>query len=611
MPLCYMMLSPRFVQLGASPVVKPERYETNFVTDGRFALFQGHVEERNATRATCVNRLVNGTEEQVETAIQVDDAILANAAFFKTISFTVLCEFSGNVHEPLLYVERVKTKSRRIVPRPHRRLCVCSKLYGSRSAFHLRTNAVKSWMDMWRLYDAHVMVYLLGKQSPVRDLHLIDTVVNFTHERHYETNRNYREEVESEYQRANENCLLRSIGVCDWLLNVDVDETLVVFDSIDRFLQRHQTDPSIGFVTSTTNELWKRMFRPSVHSNVDAHGSKDEVVVVDREEGYIVHSGHVHHAESNTPPEFITRPMRGLSIPSTYVISNAQGYEAFALYSIMRTRYQTMLPSRLTAMFVFNRDEERVYCSNISDALRHVASRMNRDTHVIPSWSACPDALYLSDDQEDGDGDESISIPFVSHVRWTPGEDIPWSHAHRRHFRASFVGSTSKIDLDARRIRHNVSRVCRAWSECENVALPQHVIQNSLPAIQRGLKTKRDSVFCLEPQGENIGRRSVLDSLLLGCIPVFIDVDPSAWKRLYSNFVDMTELAVYVPPDMLDDLPILLEQFDVECIQRRIRSEAIRLTYSLSNFSVGDAGDIFAALMTHRRPFYKHTQMTR
>ena len=185
-------------------------------------------------------------------------------------------------------------------------------------------------------------------------------------------------------------------------------------------------------------------------------------------------------------------------------------------------------------------------------------------------------------------------------MRWTPGEPVPWSHAAPRTVRISFVGSLDMASAASRRIRRAVHRACRASSVCEPFVLDKGVLQNDEWAITRALELKRRSVFCLEPQGDNIGRRSVLDSLLTGCIPVFVDDDPDEWRGLYSHFVNMSRLGLSVRVDALEDVERLLAHVDVRSLQRRIRRDAVRLSYTLSDRPVGDAGDVFASLLTDR-----------
>ena len=298
-------------------------------------------------------------------------------------------------------------------------------------------------------------------------------------------------------------------------------------------------------------------------------------------------------------------------MPSTYDTPAWQGTEALRLYTMMRNRYQTTLSSALlTVFFVFNSSREQVFCHDIESSIQNEFSRIDDDTQVIASWSACHDDfphisfVSLLRDKEDSRlvrlSSKPLSIPYASHVRWIPGTPVPWSHKAKRSIRVSFIGSLDVMNSVSKRIRKFVSMTCEKWTSCVNFVLRKDVIQEENWAIEKALEIKKESVFCLEPQGESIGRRSIIDSLLLGCIPVFIDEDPYAWTKLYSHFVNMTELGVYVDPSMLSKLPSILQQFDVDIIQKRIRSHAIRLTYSLSNFATGDAGDIFASLMKQK-----------
>jgi xyloglucan galactosyltransferase MUR3 len=66
------------------------------------------------------------------------------------------------------------------------------------------------------------------------------------------------------------------------------------------------------------------------------------------------------------------------------------------------------------------------------------------------------------------------------------------------------------------------------------------------------MDTVRRSVFCLQPPGDQPNRKSVVDSLLLGCIPVLfheaqLDYIPWHWGHKFTSsvYIDYKVLLFY------------------------------------------------------------------
>merc|ERR1719160_104521 len=114
----------------------------------------------------------------------------------------------------------------------------------------------------------------------------------------------------------------------------------------------------------------------------------------------------------------------------------------------------------------------------------------------------------------------------------------------------------------------------------------------------RVLYSKRDSVFCLEPPGTTLGRKSIIDSLLMGCVPVLFDrrqdkLYPWHWGSWRESSRVMMNLPKgcwgatgtdYVPPDC--NVMERLRQIPVEVVkdmQEAISNNAHRLQYALKD----------------------------
>jgi len=111
-----------------------------------------------------------------------------------------------------------------------------------------------------------------------------------------------------------------------------------------------------------------------------------------------------------------------------------------------------------------------------------------------------------------------FSAPQPSNVHWLPSlPNPPWKAATtlgQRTSLMSYVGSSSHGDVA---VRSRIESMCRAY---KSHRVCSHLAPRSTNAIA---VAKQRSVFCLEPAGDTPFRRSIADSIALGCIPVFFN----------------------------------------------------------------------------------------
>lgn len=86
----------------------------------------------------------------------------------------------------------------------------------------------------------------------------------------------------------------------------------------------------------------------------------------------------------------------------------------------------------------------------------------------------------------------------------------------RRHL-FCFAGAPRAYKPES--IRGNIMNQCRASSKCD--LLECHYGINECDNPFNVIKMFQNSVFCLQPSGDSYTRRSIFDSILSGCIPVF------------------------------------------------------------------------------------------
>ena len=108
------------------------------------------------------------------------------------------------------------------------------------------------------------------------------------------------------------------------------------------------------------------------------------------------------------------------------------------------------------------------------------------------------------------------SLPQPSNVHW--GQDPPFNVSRKRPRLMSFVGSITHGDVEVRR---RIAQQCVALrSLCTWIHIGFGGLTKSLNLVA---KVKLDTIFCLEPAGDTPYRRSIADSVAVGCIPVYFN----------------------------------------------------------------------------------------
>ena len=215
-------------------------------------------------------------------------------------------------------------------------------------------------------------------------------------------------------------------------------------------------------------------------------------------------------------------------------------------------------------------------------------------------------------------------VPFMSSIRWSASLDErgftpPWQQTARsRQLLMSFVGSTKGTAGSARYdARQWVARGCEsagpsicqllnfdATSDASFVhAFPEYASPDeplsldSANSIHAVFELKTRSLFCIEPPGHSPGRKSLIDSLLSGCVPVLLmDHRMSAhfdqylpwhfeWRRQASVTYEVASLLIGKNAstsfsDFVADLARLRDNGEARRMQRAIAANAHRLVFS-------------------------------
>ena len=206
---------------------------------------------------------------------------------------------------------------------------------------------------------------------------------------------------------------------------------------------------------------------------------------------------------------------------------------------------------------------ERRLCHDLSNATASLAPFPPKRSFVLASlgeheW-ACSTTRAMLTLEADVPGPEEpwsdvqhglvrrMQLPFISFVRWSARFDAaglvaPWRQHSERRLLVSFVGSIGGEPTSERRLaRSRIVNSCKAVGKetCGLLLLsptgtweppnefwraPSEIADDDAGSqtLRELVTLKRRSVFCIEPPGAAPGRKSIIDSLLLGCIPVFV-----------------------------------------------------------------------------------------
>lgn len=125
-------------------------------------------------------------------------------------------------------------------------------------------------------------------------------------------------------------------------------------------------------------------------------------------------------------------------------------------------------------------------------------------------------------------GQLSIAYPSAVNVN-NKNTPPPWiQHQQRKYLMA--YGASSEGSFRSKKIRAKIESQCKSSTQCKHINLGQYVDSN---VLLKSYYNKFKSTFCIEPSGYGPERKSMMDSLLLGCIPVIISdqfVINKVWK---------------------------------------------------------------------------------
>ena len=161
-----------------------------------------------------------------------------------------------------------------------------------------------------------------------------------------------------------------------------------------------------------------------------------------------------------------------------------------------------------------------------------------------------------------------IGVPWPSPVR----DGVPWQSTRTR---TRLVCASMGIHgtHSVRKLRTSLKNDCEKDARC---TLLRPSGKNEDQIYEEYLR----SVFCLNPPGDSISRRAIVDSTLLGCIPVLFHRGQALqWPWHWSWGVNASVLLPWTSNSSVIDALAAIPQDRVRFMQETIRTNAVSLAY--------------------------------
>jgi xyloglucan galactosyltransferase MUR3 len=160
--------------------------------------------------------------------------------------------------------------------------------------------------------------------------------------------------------------------------------------------------------------------------------------------------------------------------------------------------------------------------------------------------------------------------------------------------RPYLVGLVEGLHGQALDLRVELADLCKREPEC--FLYVSHIRELVNDDIVRNVsKVLLQSKFCLQPPGDSPVRKSIIDSIVMGCIPVFFDqIQLLAWQKYIP---DWKAVSVFIDGRQRNISESLMQtlrsipEVEVAAMQRNLEAVAPRITYAPSD-RPGDAFEI-------------------
>lgn len=191
-------------------------------------------------------------------------------------------------------------------------------------------------------------------------------------------------------------------------------------------------------------------------------------------------------------------------------------------------------------------------------------------------------------------GHNQFGIPYPSYFHpYTSADVAEWQDSVRQSNRThlySFVGGP-RVNVEKAAVRNDILHQCAQSNQCTRVQCEPGSSNCHEP--DRVLEVMKRSNFCMQPPGDSFTRRSVFDSVLAGCIPVFFSEHTAYTQYKWYFPVRREEWSVFIEPDRWGSIEEELNRIDKDRVEK-MREKVIEMiplvTYAHPNASFGELG---------------------
>ncbi|KAJ3683690.1 hypothetical protein LUZ60_013917 [Juncus effusus] len=164
-----------------------------------------------------------------------------------------------------------------------------------------------------------------------------------------------------------------------------------------------------------------------------------------------------------------------------------------------------------------------------------------------------------------------FGIPYPSYFHpSTRSEMTTWQDEVRRSERNhlfTFIGAERSGNSTTAKIRSELLRQCSSSERCLLINCKVN------PRLCRGdsdwiMAVMKRAHFCVQPQGDTWTRRSMFDSVLAGCIPVFFSENTAYNQYPWYNPEKREDWSVLIAPEKVDQTERILAKIPMEEVER-------------------------------------------
>ncbi|XP_044485424.1 probable xyloglucan galactosyltransferase GT14 [Mangifera indica] len=182
---------------------------------------------------------------------------------------------------------------------------------------------------------------------------------------------------------------------------------------------------------------------------------------------------------------------------------------------------------------------------------------------------------------ESSSGNNDFAIPYPTYFHPSKASEVfQWQERMKRQKRQylfSFAGAPRSRQKGS--IRANIIDQCKTSSQSCKLVDCTNGTTNCDNAIDV-MKVFESSVFCMQPPGDSFTRRSIFDSMLAGCIPVFFHPDSAYTQYTWHLPKNYSKYSIFMPGELLRDRKFRIEDRLLQVSKEEVvamREEVVKL----------------------------------